>query len=38
MSKWPGKTRKVARHILPALLILAGLLGIALSVMQGGVR
>lgn len=35
MSKWPGKTRKVARYVLPTLLILATLLMVALSVMQG---
>lgn len=35
MNKWPGATRKVAPYILPALLIVGGLLGIALSVMKG---
>ena len=37
MSKWRGKTRKVGKYVIPALLVLAGLLGIALSVAQGGV-
>ena len=32
----PAKAHKLARYVVPALLILAGLLGIALSVMQGG--
>lgn len=36
--KLHAKVRKVARYVVPALLILMGLLGIALSVVQGGVR
>ena len=38
MNKWPGATRKVARYWPAALLILAGVLMLALSVLQGGVR
>lgn len=33
--KWPSKRRKIARYVVPALLILAGLLVVALSVAQG---
>ena len=32
-----AKTRKLAAYVVPALLILAGLLMVALSVVQGGV-
>ena len=31
-----AKARKFAGHVVPVLLILAGVLGIALSVAQGG--
>ena len=36
--KWPGAIHKLARYVLPVLLILAALGMLALSVMQGGVR
>lgn len=36
--KLHAKARKVARYVAPALLILAGVLMVALSVMQGGMR
>lgn len=37
MSKWPGKTREVSARVVVGLVILAGLLMIVLSVVQGGV-
>lgn len=37
MSKWRGKTRKIGKYIVPALVILAGLGMVALSVAQGRV-
>lgn len=38
MSKWRGKTREIGRYVAPALLILAGLGMIALSILQGEMR